>query len=251
MRSSISRFSFLLVLVLIGLIASSCVVADPGGSANISTQDASTIIQALPDTTDPPTLDVTVTINEGQNDSDGLTSITVQFSTNEIHNQNFVQFDHGEKIKCNNVLLGFGGTAYSARVSAIDNRYTCTYQRGHKIFPIISVQQRTKLSPVLVSDTSGDKFIVHYSPDKIQFRSPCHIQVNARDATQTIPGSSKQEEGDGVYTGPDRSALTGEGTLVMTRTCSFKLKKGTTPFDRVMATYTSTTTTEVVWFSAP
>src|SRR5215469_6437537 len=97
MRSYISRFSFLLLLVLVGLVASSCVMADPPVSAN--TSNAPTLIQALPDTTDPPTLNVTVTIKEDQNDSDGLTAITVQFSTNEIRNQNFVQFDHGEKVK--------------------------------------------------------------------------------------------------------------------------------------------------------
>jgi hypothetical protein len=254
MRSSISRFSFLLLLVLVGLVASSCVIADPPVSANTPTQDVPTLIQALPDITDPPTLDVTVTISEGQNDSDGLTAITIQFSTNEISNPNYVKFVNRERVMCNGATLEFGDTAYSARVSARDNAYTCTYQHGNKTFPIISVQARTKLSPVFVPDTSGDKFIVHYSPDKTQFRSPCHIQVEASDSSQRIPGPSVPENGNGVYTGPDRSALSGEGTLVMTRTCSFKLKKGTaadtaTAFEKVTATYTSTATSVVVWFS--
>ncbi len=246
MRSSISRFSFLFLLVLVGLIASSCVAIPPPVSANTSTQDPPTIIQALPDTTDPPTLDVTVTINEEQNDSDGLTAITVQFSTNEISNQNYVQFAHGEKVKCNNMLLGFGDTAYSARVPAVDNTYTCTYQRAKRIYNIISVRERTKLSPEFVQDTSGDKFIVHYSPDKNPYR--CPVQVEASDSTQAISGPSVLEDGNGVYTGPDRSALTGDGTLVMTRVCRFKLTGGATAFEKVTATYTSTTTSEVVWF---
>jgi hypothetical protein len=254
MRSSISWFSFLLLLVLVGLVASSCVIADPPVSANTSTQDDPTLIQAFPDITDPPTLDVTVTISEGQNDSDGLTAITVQFSTNEISNPNYVKFVNRERVMCNGVTLGFGGTAYSARVPAVDNAYACKYyQRSNKIFNIISVHQRTRLSPAFVPDTSGDKFVVDYSPDKTQFRSPCHIQVVASDNTQPISGPSVPEDGNGVYTGPDRSALTGEGTVAMTRTCSFKLKKGTardtaTAFEKVTATYTSTATSEAIWF---
>ncbi len=253
MRSPISWFSFLLLFVLVGLVASSCVIADPPVSANTTTQNDPTIIQAFPDVTDPPTLKVIVTISEGQNDSDGLTAITIQFSTNEISNLNYVKFGPGEKVICNGMLLEFGDTAYSARVSARDNAYTCTYQHGNKPFPIISVQARTKLAPAFVPDTSGDKFVVHYSPDKTQFRSPCHIQVEASDNTQPISGPFVPEDGNGVYTGPDRSALSGEGTLVMTRTCSFKLKKGTaadtaTAFEKVTATYTSTATSVVVWF---
>src|SRR5260370_23201277 len=104
MRSPISWFSFLVLFVLVGLVASSCVIADPPVSATTASQDPPAAgIQVSPDTTDPPTLDVTVTISEGQNDSDGLTAITVQFSTNEIRNPNFVHFEHGDKVKCNNV----------------------------------------------------------------------------------------------------------------------------------------------------
>ena len=255
MRPSISRFSFLLLLVLISFVASSCVITDPPVSAYSSTSDAPTLIQAIPDVTDPPTLKVMVTISEGQNDADGLTAITIQFSTNEISNPNYVQFNHGEKVTCNSVLLGFGDTAYSARVLAVDNAYTCTYQHGNKTLQIISIRERTKLSPAFVPDTSGDKFIVDYSPDQTQFRSPCRIQVDASDGSQTISGPSVLEDGSGVYTGPDRSALNGEGTMVMTRTCSFELKgpsKDTaTPFNSVKATYTSTATSVVVWFGPP
>ena len=251
MRSSISWFSFLLLFVLVGLVASSCVIADPPVSANTSTQNAPAMIQAFPDITDPPTLDVTVTISEGQNDSDGLTAITTQFSTNEISNPNYVQFVKGEKVMCNGVTLGFGGTAYSARVPAVDNAYTCKYyQRSNKIFNIISVHQRTKLSPAFVPDTSGVKFVVNYSPDKNPYR--CPVQVDAGDGSQTVSGPSVPENGNRVYTGPNRSALSGAGTVVMTRTCSFKLKKGTatdtaTAFEKVTATYTSTATSVVVW----
>ncbi len=248
MRSSISRFSFLFLLVLVCLIASSCVAAPLPVSATTASQDPPAAgIQVSPDTTDPPTLDVIVSIDQGQNDSDGLTAITIQFSTNEIHNQNFVRFDHGEKVKCNNVLLSFGDAAYSAHVPASNNTYTCTYQRGKKTFIIISVRERTKLSPEFVQDNSGDKFMVHYSPDKNPYR--CPVQVEASDSSQTISGPSVLEGGNGVYTGPDRSALSGEGTLVMTRVCTFNLKRtATTAFDKVMATYTSTATSVVVWF---
>jgi len=259
MRSSISKFSFLLLSVLIGLVASSCVIADPPAPTNTSTQNALTLIQALPDVTDPPTLKVAVTISEGQNDSDGKTAITIQFSTNEIRNSNFVQFDHGEKVTCNGVVLGFGDTAYSARVRVRpedNNAYTCWYnQRNNKMIKIISVRKRTKLSPQFVQDTSGDKFMVDYSPDETHFRSPCQIQVNASDSSQAISGPPVPEDGNGVYTGPDRSALIGEGTVVMTRTCKFELKGSSkdtaTPFNSVTATYTSTATSVVVWFGPP
>src|SRR5713101_6668160 len=99
MRSSISRFSFLFLLVLVGLIASSCVAVPSPVSATTASQDPPAAgIQVSPDTTDPPTLDATVTISDGQNDSDGLTAITVQFSTNEISNPNYVKFVKGEKV---------------------------------------------------------------------------------------------------------------------------------------------------------
>jgi len=240
------------MLVLAGLIASSCLAVDSPLSDTDPSQDPPAAgIQVSPDTRDPPKLDVIVSIDQGQNDSDGLTTITIQFSTNVIHNQNFVHFDHGEKVKCNNVLLGFGDTAYSARVLASNNAYTCTYQRGKKTFIIISVQARTPLSPLLISDTVGKTFIVRYHPDKTQYRSPCQVKVTASDDTQTITGRSLPENGNGVYTGPDRSALTGQGTLVMTRVCSFNLKGAATAFEKVTATYSSTATSEVVWFGPP
>jgi len=240
------------MLVLAGLIASSCLAVDSPLSATDPSQDPPAAgIQVSPDTTDPPKLDVIVSIDQGQNDSDGLTAITIQFSTNVIHNKNFVHFDHGEKVKCNNVLLGFGDTAYSARVSAAHNIYTCTYQRGKKTFIIISVQAITPLSPLLTPDSGGKTFIVRYHPDKSQFRSHCQVQVTASDDTQTISSRSLPENGNGVYTGPDRSALTGQGTLSMTRVCRFTLKGVATAFSKVTATYTSTATSEVVWFGPP
>lgn len=252
MRSVISRLSILPLLVLAGLIASSCLaVASPVSATTPSQDPPAAGIQVSPDTTDPPTLDVIVSIDQGQNDSDGLTAITIQFSTNEIHNKNFVHFDRGEKVKCNNVLLGFGDTAYSARVLASNNIYTCTYQRGKKTFIIISVQARTPLSPLLTPDTRGKAFIVRYHPDKTQFRSHCQVKLTASDDTQTISGRSLPERGNGVYTGPDRSALTGQGTLVMTRVCKFNLKGAATAFEKVSATYTSTAMSQVVWFGPP
>ncbi len=243
MRSLISRFSILLLLVLAGLIASSCVaepppVIDPPAAG----------IQVLPDTTDPATLNVTVTINEEQNDSDKLSVITVQFSTIEIRNQNYVKFVNGEKVKCNGVLLGFGDTAYSARVHPVNNSYTCTYRWARGTSVIISVLARTQLSPALVPDASGHKFIVRYRPDQTH---RCPIQVAASDSSQAFSGPSVMEEGNGVYTGPDRSALGGQGTLVMTRVCRFKLIGSSTAFNTVGATYTSTATSEVVWFGPP
>jgi len=249
MRLLIFRLSILLLLVLVDLIASSCVVVPSPGNPTDPLQGApATGIQVLPNATDPTTLNVIVTINEEQNDSDGSSVITVQFSTSEIRNQNYVKFVNGEKVKCNGVRLGFGDTAYSARVRAVDNSYTCTYQWAKGASAIISVPARTQLSPTLVPDASGHKFIVRYRPDQSH---RCPIQVVASDNSQAFSGPSVMEEGNGVYTGPDRSALTGQGTLVMTRVCRFKLTGSSTVFNTVEATYTSTATSEVVWFGPP
>lgn len=249
MRSACSKYPVLLLLGLLSFIASSCVepMAMPAiASSSGMFLSSSSAIQVSPTSTDPATLDVTVAVDEDQAASDGRSMITVQFSTITINNRNYVQFTNGEKIVCNGVSLIFRDSVYSDRVGAVDGRYSCTYQWAEGTSTIIPVIVRTQLRPRLVPDADGHNFIVHYNPDPVH---RCHVKVEASDGSQTISGPSVLESGDGVYTGPDRSALSGSGMLVMTRLCTFKFVGADTDFDVVKATYTSTAKSDVTWFT--
>ncbi len=241
MRSACSKYTVLLLLGLLSFIASSCVVPTA-----VSASASSPAIQVSPTSADPAMLNVTVAVDEDQTASDGRSMITVQFSTITIQNQNNVQFTNGEKIICNGVSLIFRDSGYSDRVGAVEGRYTCTYQWAQGISTIISVIARTQLRPRLVPGADGHNFIVHYNPDQVH---RCHVKVEASDSSQTISGPSVLESGDGLYTGPDRSALSGSGMLVMTRLCTFTFEGAITDFNRVDATYTSTAKSDVTWFT--
>jgi hypothetical protein len=249
MRSAYSKYTVLLLLGLLSFIASSCVepmTVSAAASSSGMFLSSSSAIQVSPTSADPATLNVKVAVNEDQAASDGRSAITVQFSTIAIHNQNYVQFTNEEKIVCNGVSLIFRDSVYSDRVEAVNGRYTCTYQWAGGTSMIISVIARTRLSPRLVPDAAGHNFIVRYNPDPVH---RCDVKVEASDGSQTISGPSVLESGDVVYTGPDRSALSGSGMLVMTRLCTFTFVGPDTDFNIVNATYTSTAKSDVTWFT--
>lgn len=147
MRSVLAKCTLLLLLGLLSVIASSCSVpttpaSTPSSSSSIAFLSPSSAIQVSPDSTDPATLNVEVAINEDQTVSDGESEIMMQFSTIRIRNANYVQFNNGEKIICNNVSLTFADAVYSARVGAVNGAYTCVYRWANGTSVIVSILAR-------------------------------------------------------------------------------------------------------------
>ena len=237
MRSLLSRYVFLLGLV--GCLVSACASPDPLSSP----------IGVNPESTAPSKLRVTVQINEDQNASDGKSAITAQFSTTEIDNPNYVNFVDGERISCNGISIPLGTTvSYTLRVHA-GSRYACYYQWRGQFFQLTNVQERTRLLPVLQSVSTGSQYVVTYNSDQGVRR--CRIRVIASDGSQIIPSTASTsvlEDRSGTYIGPNVSSLNGQGTLLMTRICHFPPSDvGTTAFNSVDITYTSTATVNVMW----
>src|SRR5258707_15171596 len=151
MRTSFSRYSFLLLLGFVALVLSSCAglaaAADPPP-------------QVTPDTTDPSTLIVMMTINDDENATDGKVGISLQFATNEIKDANYIGFTKGEEVFCNGARLVFNAPAYTARVSAVNGHFTCDYVRNGKAY---SISERAR--PLLNPHLDHNKLLLHYNPD--------------------------------------------------------------------------------------
>src|SRR5437588_12929516 len=105
MQTSISR---IFPLLLLGLAALFLVTY-------VATRAADPPMQVTPDTTDPSTLKVAVTIDDDQNATDGKVGITMQFATDEISTPtNFIQLIPGESVSCNDTPLAFNSPNYTA-----------------------------------------------------------------------------------------------------------------------------------------
>ncbi len=250
MRSTLFKYSILLYLGL-AFILNACAPGDPGDPP------------VTPDTTNPSTLKVTVTINEDQNASDGKSVVTLSFRTNEIQEDNSVIFTHGERVNCNGHPMALGNAVnYSVRMN-IPPVYACDYHlNNNKPALIFSVPKRSHLSPALHVPVGNSPFIVTYNPDSVERR--CALQGVASDAANNISGSSVASDGR-TYTGVDVSSLNGAGNLMMIRTCmcppsNKNLDSGyhcplshgntgdnKTVFDSINITYKSTATLYVTW----
>ncbi|HZT98593.1 MAG TPA: hypothetical protein VFA10_02975 [Ktedonobacteraceae bacterium] len=239
MRSLLSRY--VLLLGLVGYLVSAC--ASPATS--------SSRIKITPKSTEPQTLAVTVQINEDQNASDGKSDITVQFSTTEIADPNYVNFVGGERISCNGTSIPLGASAsYTLRVPA-SSGYVCSYQWHGQFYQLANVHARTRLLPVLQPVSKVSQYVVTYNPDQSTLR--CLMRVIASDGLRTVGSSDATpvpEDGSGTYIGPNVSSLNGQGTLLMTRICHFSPSDvGNTQFNSVDITYTSIATVNVTWVS--
>ncbi len=257
MRSTRFRYTMVLFLVLVPIVLNACT----SGSSDPP---------VTPDTTIPPTLQVTASIAEDQDASDGAhgkSVITLGFSTNETIPPSQVIFINGESVSCknnnqnNSITLG-NFTSYWFRVAIpYNSSYICYYHyllKGKKesatIFTVHAAQY--PLSPVLQRPVSGN-FQIHYTPGPtITNSSNCTVQVTANAPNQSTSGDTVPQKGN-IYTGSDASSLNGLGNILMTRTCTpinynhdnDADDTGLT-FAAVKVTYTSTASYEVSWFSS-
>lgn len=141
--------------------------------------------------------------------------------------------------------------------------YTCTYYyplNGNTAHtPIFTVPVLNQLQPTLLRPVSSSADIsVTYNNDKNQ--PDCHVQVTANAPNGNATGNSVPED-QGIYPGPNGStlnvgSLSGEGNLVMTRTCTpIHIVNNadecgcppSTKFALVNVTYKSIATVEVSW----
>jgi hypothetical protein len=241
MRSRLYKHLFLLFLGVTSLVLNACIL-DPFGDP---------LSAVTPDTTIPSTLQVTVNINEDQNASDAKSQVTLQFKTNEIKEDNYVIFTHGERVNCNDRMIALGNSSrYSVRID-IPPVYTCSYRWNGMDYTIFNETSRDKLKPELKTPVGDNpNFKVWYYPDRPNLI--CPIQVVASDSLQNINGLPVPDN-QNIYVGPDVRSLRGTGSLVMTRTCVPRLNVNNPDdnhrvFNRVSLTYTSTATLSVTWF---
>jgi hypothetical protein len=238
MRTSFSRYSFLLLLGFVALVLNSCAGLAAADPPQVGTK-------VTPDTTDPSTLILTLAIDDDENATDGKVGITMVISTDEISERNHIQFLHGEKVFCNGVQLIFNDPNYSARLLRPDQLFRCEYVRNGRAYSI-SEPARPPLKPVLSHDS---KFVLSYTPES-RGLSHCQMQVDTSDAN-SANAPDKFTEGPSGSHQVNQGSLSGVGSLILTRTCGTHPKgiqtssdtvdpHAATPFDRVDITYKST-----------
>ena len=248
MQKAISRYFPLLLLGLAALFL----------ARYAATQAADPPLKVTPDTTDPSTLTVAVTIDDEQNATDEKVGITMLFATDEISDpKNYIQFMHGEEVSCNGVQLMFNDPNYTARVTRPDpgEFFTCVYTRNGQPYQLMHLPARTNLilpllkPPLLLNMKLPDSnFDIYYHADETL--PLCQMNVTLSDSSKTINIPPFPESRSGVYTTPI-TTLSGVGSLILMRTCFTPLKGIQTasdtvdphaaiPLDSVDITYKST-----------
>jgi hypothetical protein len=240
MRTTFSRYFLLLLLGLVALVLSSCAsvfAADPPP-------------QVTPDTTDPSTLKVAITIDDEQNATDRKVGFTMQFATDEINNTNFIQFTNGETLTCNDTTLTFNSPNYTARVTrpASNGYFNCYYyyKRNGKSYQFVHLNVRSLLNTPLLY-IPQNPFDIYYTPDTTL--PLCPMKVTLSDSSTTI-SNDFTESRSGVFR-TSITTLSGVGSLILKRICQAHPKGIQTasdtvdphaaiPLDRVDIMYTST-----------
>jgi hypothetical protein len=265
MRSTRLRYCILLLLVLAPILLNACAFGSGSSDPPVT-----------PDTTIPPTLQVTASIAEDQDASDGahgMSVITLAFNTNETVPPSQVIFVNGESVSCknnnqtNSITLGnFTSYWFRVAISSLPFTYKCDYHyplngkiKTSNIFIFDSPHK--PLSPVLQRPVNNSNFEVSYNPGNPSPNTKtCTVQVTANAPNGTVTGSTVSQatvsQGRKLYTGPDVSSLDGLGNIVMTRTCTpINIHNNSaecscppgTKFASVNVTYTSTASYEVSW----
>jgi hypothetical protein len=189
---------------------------------------------------------VNIGITEDQDATDGRSQITLQFRSAVVAEDNSVRFAHQEAVTCNGVTLKLNeGPTYTLSVAW--GGYTCSYTGytpgNGQLAPVtlIDVAARSKLSPHPPS-VSSTGYTISYTADSRE--RACPLTADAADGVNdVIPGVAASSD-LGVYHGPATSSLTGAGTILLQRICSWTLHD---PFDTVSLTYQSTARVAVTW----
>ncbi len=207
-----------------------------------------------PSVTSPSTLSVTMTIVEDETASDGKSSVRLQFSSVDVGSNNCVDFSNGETVTCNNdgsgpLQFDTNKSAYAARVGPTGD-YTCMYQQNNHSTPVLITMPRgTPLRPEFLPSNQS-RLTVRYNPNNDPRLGKCPVEVDANSSQfSNLPDN-------GQYTIPDISGLSGQGTLVITRTCTSNAQhpqqtpcvcQTPTQFALVKVIYKSTATLTMTW----
>lgn len=211
--------------------------------------------------TSPSTLLVTMTITEDQTASDGKSSVRLQFNSRNVGGDNCVNFAHGETVTCNNdgsgpLVFDSNKAAYATRVGPTGD-YICAYHPKSQAAAVpITMPRGTALRPEFLPSNQA-RLTVTYSRNNDnsdpRLRT-CPVEVDAKDGGQPISASNLPDNGQ--YTIPDISGLSGQGTIVITRTCMYSAQQQQTPqcvcqtqtaFASVKVTYYSIATLAMTW----
>jgi hypothetical protein len=212
----------------------------------------------------PSTLSVTMTINEDQTASDGKSKVTLLFSSIDVGSNNCVDFSHGETVTCNNdgsgpLQFDTNKAAYVTRVGPTGD-YICTYQQNSRSTPVLITMPRGTLLRPQFLPSNQSRLTVTYDPNSDPRLGKCPVEIDANGpqtiGTQTISSAPNLQD-NGQYTIPDISGLSGQGTIVITRTCTSTAQHPNpcvcpprptpTQFAFVKVTYKSTATLDMSW----
>jgi hypothetical protein len=132
-------------------------------------------------------------------------------------------------------------------LSVARGNYSCSYT-GHapgsgQLAPVgmINVAAGSLLAPSQPSVTSKG-YQIRYTHDTKGFG--CPITAVATDGSNHVVQGPVSSSDQGVYNGPATDSLTGTGTLLLKRTCSWTLHGA---FDTIYLTYESTASVTVTW----
>jgi len=234
-----TKLSVPALIVLLGcLILSACAgTPDPPSDASQ--------IEVTPINTSAGTLIVTINIVEDQDATDSMSNIAMQFRTDVIEENNFVNFHHGEKVTCNGASIKLNDSqTYTFKVARAG--YICSYTGfTSNVDPpavsMIDVAARSTLSPQRPI-IGGKSYKISYTPDASDHT--CSITADASDNSNNSIQGAPSSSDIGEYTGPATSSLSGEGSILLRRTCSWTLHNS---FDTIFLTYQSTASVEVTW----
>ena len=211
----------------------------------------------------PSTLSVTMTINEDQTASDGKGSVRLQFSSIDVGGTNCVNFSHGETVTCNNdgsgpLQFDTNKSAYATRVGPTGD-YTCTYQQNSRSTPVLITMPRGTLLRPQFLPSNQSRLTVTYDPNSDPRLGKCPVEIDANGpqtiGSQTIASAPNLPD-NGQYTIPDISGLSGQGTIVITRTCRSSAQhpqptpcvcQTPTQFESVTVIYKTTATLAMTW----
>jgi hypothetical protein len=204
-----------------------------------------------------------MTINEDQTASDGKSKVMLQFSSNDVGSNNCVDFSHGETVTCNNdgtgpLQFNTDKSAYVTRVGPTGD-YTCMYQQNSRSAPVLITMPRGTLLRPQFLPSNQSRLTVTYDPNSDPRLGKCPVEIDANGSqtfgTQTISSALTLSD-NGQYTIPDIGGLSGQGTIVITRTCTSIAQhpqqypcvcQTPTQFAFVKVTYKSTATLDMSW----
>lgn len=216
-----------------------------------------------PTSASPSTLSVTMTINEDQTASDGKGSVRLQFSSIDVGSNNCVDFANGETITCNNdgsgpLQFDTNKSAYVTRVGPTGD-YTCMYQQNSRSAPVLITMPRGTLLRPQFLPSNQSRLTVTYDPNSDPLLGKCPVEIDANGpqtiGSQTISSALNLPD-NGQYTIPDISGLSGQGTIVITRTCRSGAQhpqptpcvcQTPTQFASVTVIYKTTATLAMTW----